>query len=186
VVTQDPNSDVDRAMSALGGTTIPYRSFADVPSATTISTQVADDTADFPLLVAALPAIGPFRIPHAQMLARDNSENSPMGTSVPMQAKVLVTEAMPPASPKMQPNAPQPAKPARRLETPTSSSVNRPFRAAPPSPGSQPHMGRAASDGIDSHRTPLEAVFRTLHAAKPPPEPQTETQTRLQNMFSLL
>jgi hypothetical protein len=186
-VAQDPNSDVDRAMSALGGTSIPYRSFADVPSATTISTQVADDTADFPLLVSALPAIGPFRIPHAGMAARDNSENSPMGTSVSMKAKVLETEAKAPASPQIQPNAPQPAEPARRLERPaSSSSINRPFRHAPPSPGSQPHMGRAASDDIDSHRTPLEAVFRTLHAAKLPPEPRTETKTRLQNMFSLL
>jgi hypothetical protein len=187
-VAQNPNSDVDRAMSALGATSIPYRSFADVPSAPTISAETADNTADFPLLVSALPAAAPFRIPHARMPARDNSDNSPMGNSVPMKAAAPVTEAQVPARPMMQPDAPQPAEQARRLETPTPSpSVNPPFRHTPSSPESQPDMGHAASDGIDSHRTtPLAAVFRTLHAARPAPAPRTGTQTKLQNMFSLL
>jgi hypothetical protein len=184
-VAQDPNSDVDRAMSALGGTSIPYRTFTHV--AATNSTRPADNIADFPLLASALPAAAPFHVPRTRTPGRDNSENSPMGNSLAIKANVAVTDAQASARSKMLPNAPQPAEQARGPEKLTpSSSVNRPFRHPPQSSGLQPHMGGAPANGIDSRKTPLEAVFRTLHAAKPPPEPRTETQTRLQNIFSIL
>jgi hypothetical protein len=189
-VAQGPNSDVDRAMTALGATPMPYRSFADVPSAPTISTQEAGGTADFPLLVSALPEVARLQIPHplsARTPAPDNPERSATGTPAPVNAGVVETAARAPANLDTRPNVMAISGHDRTFDPPTASpSIDPPFRRPSPSRGPQPHTAGLPLDGAGGHRTSLGAVFRTLHAAEPNRKPRTETQKGLQNMFSLL
>jgi hypothetical protein len=189
-VAQDPNSDVDRAMTALGATQMPYRSFADVPSAPTISIQGAGGTADFPLLVSALPEVARLQMPHplpAGTPAPDDPERSATGTPAPMNAGVIEAAARAPANLDTRPNVMPISGQDRKFDAPTASpSIDPPFRRPSPSRGPQPHTARLPLDGVDGHRTSLGAVFRTLHAAEPSRKPRTETQKGLQDMFGLL
>jgi hypothetical protein len=189
-VAQDPNSDVDRAMTALGATQMPYRSFAEVPSAPTISTPGAGGTADFPLLVSALPEVAQSQIPYpfsARVPAPDNPERSATGTPAPTNAGVVETAARAPANLDTRPNVmPIPGQDPI-CDAPTASpSIAPPFRRPSASRGPQPQTARLPLDGIGGHRTSLGAVFRTLHGAEPNRKPVTETQKGLQDMFSLL
>ena len=189
-VAQDPSSDVDRAMTALGATPMPYRSFADVPSTPNISNQAAGGTTDFPLLASALPEVARFQMPHALFArtpAPDNPERAAMGTPAPMNAGVVESAAPALANIDTQPHVMPFSGHDRKFDAPTASpSVGPPFRRPPPSGGRQPHIVDLPLDGVSEHRTPLGAVFRTLLAAEPSRKPRTEAQKGLQNMFSLL
>jgi hypothetical protein len=189
-VAQDPNSDVDRAMTALGATPMTYHSFAAVPSAPTVSTPAAGGAADFPLLVSALPEVARFQMPHplsARTSVPDNPERSATRTQASTNAGGVETAAQASTNLETGPNVMPISGQDRKFDAPTaSSSVDPPFRRPPPSRGPQPHSVGSPLDGIGGHRTPLGAVFRTLHTAESNRKPQTEAQVGLQNMFSRL
>jgi hypothetical protein len=196
-MAESPNSDIDCAMTAFGGVPMPYRSFADVPSASIVSSQATGNTADFPLLVSALPAVAQSHIPHPlsnRPPTHDGSERSATKTPAPMNAGDGDTGMSAPANLETQPGlipitgtSSTSGIDDRRVDAPAALPFgDPPFRHPSASHGLWPDKASLALDGSGGYRMSLEVVFRTLRAAKPNRKPLIETQKELQKMFSLL
>jgi hypothetical protein len=190
-VTRYSNSEVNRTVAALAGSSLPYRSFAETSLAPAGSDRTAHPAVGFPLLMAALPEVVQFAIPHgpvAPTVAHERPENPPalaeataIATRVPEPAAtvqgvdrqnhdVLLT-------PKQVPDL------AKRT---ISFPVDLPVAHGPALGALREHLAEPPLVTVHTARTPLGAVFRTLLAAGSHLEKRHETQSRLQNMFDLL
>jgi hypothetical protein len=195
-VTQDPNSDVDRAVAAFGASPMPYRTFGDVPTAPAGPDKAAERVVDFPLLLAALPEVAQLRIPNALDAGTPKPDNSekPYAASfepVKTRGKAPGTEAPTLVPHKLEvQTSPRTAAPeqARRIrKRAVESSVNSPVQRDGAPSLTVLHRAAPRFTAAQIHRTPLDEVFRTLGAAAWPwQDKRAEIHTELQNMFRLL
>jgi len=191
-VPKDPNSDVDRAMATFTATPMPYHSFANTPAAPVGLDQAALPSGDFPLLVAALPEVTEFPMPHSadRTIGREHPGNRPAATPMQTETKGPAAHqpAMAPASFKVQTFAaiptPEQAGLATRPTVPLAVNTRFPQSMAPVVP--KQHAVAPLLADTHTQRTPMSAVFRTLLAVGSSHEKRTELPSGLQNLFNLL
>jgi hypothetical protein len=190
-VTRNPDSDVDRAVAALGASPMPYRSFSDAAPASPTSDGSVGGNKEFSLLVSALPQVAMFQTSHTlpdRMAAPGNHKVSAADALAPIEAEAAETAAQAAVVQTQQPNAMSLKEQAARnpVASPASQASDTPFRYAAPSGKMPSQRSSVQLPSIDSHATSLRAVFRALQAAEPSRKPLFEKKTGLKNLFNLL
>jgi hypothetical protein len=179
-------------MAALAVSSMPYRNFVDVspPPSSGRTVQLA---VDFPLLLAALPEIALFPIPHppaAPLVPHDRPGNPPLAFELATTEAAGVATIVPAETPdghRQSCDLPTTSQQAASLAGQTGSfPIDLQVRRDPALRAPKQRPALVSLVTIHAERTPLGAVFRTLRAAGPDIEKRHESQSQLQNMFDLL
>jgi hypothetical protein len=195
-VARDSSGDVTRAMAVLAASSIPYRSFAETATGAARPDQATRVAGDFPLLMAALPEVARLPMPPAPVapaLVPISPKHIPAATALePTKADATGVDT------RVHPTEPARSN-AQSFERTPGSDRFRQFENDTVSLSARPPVRHAAALGfpkqrpappplasINTERTPLGGVFRTLLAAEPNVEKPHEAPSGLQNMFSLL
>jgi hypothetical protein len=175
-------------MAAFAASPMPYRNFA----ATAIPPARADQAinhaaaakplvearpaAAFPLLIAALPEVIQFPMPHPPAV-EDTAPAKPL-TPAPKSK-----EALPSLGMRASEMSPAPRQ-IETLEVLSPAAISLPVSQASVVRKPKPHT--AAPPQGNNGPTPLAAMFHILQAGSPPRQERTAPQSKLQNMFRRL
>ena len=192
-MTPNSNSDVGRAIAALGASSMNYRTFPPDHPAPLSPAETAERVAGFSLLLAAMPEARTLQATASEAdlaeLSAYRADASPVPAmqpaTAPSPAPKPVRAASPPAS-----AAPAPVPRYRPAETPPEPATS--YKLAPqPLLGATPQQERDAGPRTpitagSRQRTPLTAVFRQLQGDNPHHTGHDGRRTVLQDMLSLL